>query len=80
MGVNQVLKITKQRLIEIIQEEYLGILSEKTVRLKSMDINFNGPNQAQILGMKGKMAITKQGAKALLFALQKEWGRNITGL
>ena len=74
------MKLTKQRLIEIIKEEYKKVLNEKTVRLKTMDINFNSADQAQILGMKGKMAITKQGAKALLFALQKEWGRDITGL
>jgi|TARA_B110001454_G_C12295007_1_gene256937 hypothetical protein len=74
------MKLTKQRLIEIIKEEYKKVLNEKTVRLKTMDINFNSADQAQILGMKGKMAITKQGAKTLLFALQKEWGRDITGL
>ena len=67
------MKITKQRLIEIIKEEYKSILSEKTVRLKSMDINFQGPDKAQFLGMKGKMAISKMDAKGILSAIQKEF-------
>ena len=67
------MKLTKQRLIEIIKEEYRSILSEKTVRLKSMDINFNRPDQAQLLGMKGRLAISKQDAKAIMYAIQKEF-------
>jgi len=67
------MKLTKQRLIEIIKEEYKSILSEKTVRLKTMDINFQGPDKAQLLGMKGKLAIDKQDAKAILYAIQKEF-------
>ena len=67
------MKITKQRLIEIIKEEYKSILSEKTVRLPSMDINFQGPDKAQFLGMKGKMAISKMDAKGILSAIQKEF-------
>ncbi len=67
------MKITKQRLIEIIKEEFTSILSEKTVRLKSMDINFNRPDQAQLLGMKGRLAISKQDAKAIMYAIQKEF-------
>ena len=66
------MKLTKQRLIEIIKEEYQSILSEKTVRLPSMDINFRG-DQAQLLGMKGRMAIERQDAKAILYAIQKEF-------
>ena len=67
------MKLTKQRLIEIIKEEYQSILNEKTVRLSSMDINFQGPDKAQLLGMKGKLAIDKQDAKAILYAIQKEF-------
>ena len=67
------IKITKQRLIEIIKEEYKRILNEKTVRLKTMDINFQGPDKAQLLGMKGKLAIDKQDAKTILYAIQKEF-------
>ena len=67
------MKLTKQRLIEIIKEEYKSILSEKTVRLPSMDINFQSRDQAQLLGMKGRMVINRQDAKALLYAIQKEF-------
>ena len=67
------MKLTKQRLIEIIKEEYQSILSEKTVRLSSMDINFIGGNRAQLLGNKGRLAISRQDAKAILYAIQKEF-------
>ena len=73
------MKITKERLIEIIKEEYQKILNEKRVRLKNMDINFHSNDQAQIMGNKGRMAITQKGARELLYILQKEWGRTITG-
>ena len=73
------MKITKKRLIEIIKEEYQNILNEKRVRLKNMDINFHSNDQAQIMGNKGRMAITQKGARELLYILQKEWGRTITG-
>ena len=36
------MKLTKQRLIEIVKEEYQKILNEKTVRLPDMDVNFKG--------------------------------------
>ena len=67
------MKLTKQRLIEIIKEEYQNILNEKTVRLPSMDINFNRPDQAQLLGNKGRLALSKMDAKGLLYAIQKEF-------
>ena len=66
------MKLTKQRLIEIIKEEYQSILSEKTVRLSSMDINFRG-DQAQLLGNKGRLAISRQDAKAIMYAIQNEF-------
>ena len=67
------MKLTKQRLIEIIKEEYKNILNEGTVRLSSMDINFQGPDKAQLLGMKGRMRLTKQDAKVILHAIKKEF-------
>ena len=67
------MKITKQRLIEIIKEEYKKILNENRVRLSSMDINFQSKDQAQLLGMKGKMAISRQDAKGISSAIQKEF-------
>ena len=45
------MKLTKQRLIEIIKEEYKSILRENRVRLSSMEINFRG-NDAQLLGLR----------------------------
>ena len=67
------MKLTKQRLIEIIKEEYQSILNEKRVRLSSMDVNFNKPDQAQLMGMKGVVVVTKQDAKAIIYAIQKEF-------
>ena len=67
------MKLTKQRLIEIVKEEYQNILNEKRVRLKSMDINFQSSDQAQLLGMKGRMVVSRQDAKAILYAIQKEF-------
>ena len=67
------MKLTKQRLIEIVKEEYQNILNEKTVRLPSMDINFQSSDQAQLLGNKGRMPISKQDAKAIMYAIAKEF-------
>ena len=68
------IKITKQRLIEIIKEEYQTILNEKTVRLDSLDIRFQSSDQAQLVGMKGRLPISKMDAKGLLMAIGKEFG------
>ena len=67
------MKITKERLIEIIKEEYRSILNEKRVRLPSMDINFQSRDQAQLLGTKGRLAISKMDAKQILTAIKKEF-------
>ena len=68
------MKITKERLIEIIKEEYQNILNEKTVRLDSMDINFQSSDQAQLVSNKGRLPISKMDAKGLLMAIAKEFG------
>ena len=68
------MKLTKQRLIKIIKEEYQNILNEKTVRLKNMDINFHSSDKAQILGNKGRMGISKMDAKVILSSIAKEFG------
>ena len=68
------MKITKERLIEIIKEEYQSILNEKTVRLDSLDIRFQSSDQAQLVGMKGRLPISKMDAKGLLMAIGKEFG------
>ena len=73
------MKLTKQRLIEIIKEEYQSILNEsKTVRLGSIDLIFHDRDRAQIIGRKGKIAISKMDAKAIVYAVQKEL--SISGL
>ena len=68
------MKLTKQRLIEIVKEEYQSILNEsKTVRLAGgTDLIFHDMNHAQIIGRKGKIALNKQDAKAIVYAIQKE--------
>jgi len=67
------MKLTKQRLIEIVKEEYQKILNEGRVRMDSMDINFQGRDKAQLLGMKGRLAIDRMDAKAIMYAIQKEF-------
>ena len=67
------MKITKQRIKEIIKEEIEKILNENRIRMGSMDINFQSSDQAQLLGNKGRMAISKQDAKAIMYAIQKEF-------
>ena len=68
------MKLTKQRLIEIIKEEYHSILNEsKTVGLGGgTDLIFHDRDHAQIIGRKGKIAISKMDAKAIVYAVQKE--------
>tara|TARA_R100001082_G_C4295262_1_gene129973 strand:- start:118 stop:342 length:225 start_codon:yes stop_codon:yes gene_type:complete len=73
------MKLTQEKLIQIIKEEYQKLLNEKRIRLKTMDINFHGKDQAQLLGMKGRLLLTNKAARSLLYALGKEWGRSITG-
>ena len=67
------MKLTKQRLIEIIKEEYQSILNEdKRVRMGNVDIVFtNDKDRTQILGRKGRIALTRQDAKTIKYAVQK---------
>ena len=68
------MKLTKQRLIEIIKAEYQSILNEsKTVRLGGVtDLIFHDRDHAQIIGRKGKIVLSKMDAKAIVYAVQKE--------
>ena len=68
------MKLTKQRLIEIVKEEYQSILNEsKTVRLGGgTDLIFHDRDHAQIIGRKGKIVLSKMDAKAIVYAVQKE--------
>ena len=68
------MKLTKQRLIEIIKEEYQSILNEsKTVRLSGgIDLIFQDRNSAQIIGRKGNITLDRQDAKTIVYAVQNE--------
>jgi hypothetical protein len=72
-GMRNNMKLTKQRLVEIIKEEYKSILNENRVRLGFMDINFQSKDQAQLMGNKGVLPISRQDAKSIMYAIQKEF-------
>ena len=68
------MKLTKQRLIEIIKEEYQSILNEKTVRMGDLDLVFQGSDKVQLISRKGRTALTKQDAKAIITAVERHIG------
>ena len=74
MGVKQVIKITKQRLIEIIKEEYKRILNEKTYTMGDLDLVFQGSNKVQLISRQGRTALTKMDAKIIVSAVEKYIG------
>ena len=67
------MKLTKQRLIEIIKEEYQKILNEKTYTLGDLDMVFKG-NKVQLLSNKGRTGLTKEDARAIIHAVNKYIG------
>ena len=67
------MKLTKQRLREIIREEYKSILAEKTIRMGDVDIIIQGKDRAQLLSMKGRVAIDRMDAKGIMYAVKKEF-------
>ena len=68
------MKITKQRLIEIIKEEYRSILAEKTYTMGDLDLVFQGSNKVQLISRKGRTALTKMDAKIIVSAVEKYIG------
>ena len=68
------MKLTKQRLIEIIKEEYQSILNEKTVRMGNMDLIFQGKNKVQLLSNTGKTGLSRMDAKMIVSAIKKYIG------
>jgi len=68
------MKLTTQRLMEIIKEEYQSILNERTVRMGGMDLIFQGRDQVQILSRKGRTALSKMDAKMIINAVRKYIG------
>jgi hypothetical protein len=73
------MKLTKQRLIEIIKEEYQNILNEdKRVRMGDVDIIFtNDRDRTQIFGRKGRLGITRQDAKSIKYAVQRAFSIHV---
>ena len=65
------MKLTKERLIEIIKEEYQSILNEKTVRMGDLDLVFQGSDKVQLISRKGRTALTKMDAKIIVSAVEK---------
>ena len=68
------MKFTKQRLIEIVKEEYQKILNEgKTVRMGNLDLIFQG-DKVQLLSRQGRTALSKMDAKMIINAVRKYIG------
>ena len=68
------MKLTKQRLIEIIKEEYQSILNEKTIRMGNLDLIFQGSDKVQLISNKGRTGLTKMDAKIIVSAVKKYIG------
>ena len=65
------MKLTKQRLIEIIKEEYRSILAEKTITMGDLDLVFQGSDKVQLISNKGRTGLTKMDARIIISAVQK---------
>ena len=65
------MKLTKQRLIEIIKEEYRSILAEKTITMGDLDLVFQGSDKVQLISNKGRTGLTKMDAKIIVSAVEK---------
>jgi len=68
------MKLTKQRLIEIIKEEYKSILAEKTITMGDLDLIFQGSDKVQLVSRKGRTALTKMDAKIIVTAVERHIG------
>ena len=68
------MKLTTQRLMEIIKEEYQSILNERTVRMGGMDLIFQGRDKVQLLSRKGRTGLSKMDAKMIINAVRKYIG------
>ena len=68
------MKLTKQRLIEIIKEEYQSILNEKTYRMGDLDLVFQGSNKVQLISNRGRTGLSKMDAKIIIHAIHKYIG------
>ena len=68
------MKLTKQRLIEIIKEEYRSILAEKTITMGDLDLVFQGSNKVQLISRQGRTGLTKMDAKIIVTAVERHIG------
>ena len=68
------MKLTKQRLIEIIKEEYQSILNEKTYRMGDLDLVFQGSNKVQLISNRGRTGLSKMDAKIIIHAIRRHIG------
>ncbi len=68
------MKLTKQRLIEIIKEEYKKVLNEKTIRMGNLDLVFQGSDKVQLISNRGRTGLTKMDAKIIISAVRKYIG------
>ena len=68
------MKLTKERLIEIIKEEYQSVLNEKTYRMGNLDLIFQGSDKVQLISNKGRTGLTKMDAKIIISAIRKYIG------
>ena len=68
------MKLTKQRLIEIIKEEYKSILNEKTYTMGDLDLVFQGSNKVQLISRQGRTGLTKQDARIIITAVERHIG------
>ena len=68
------MKITKERLIEIIKEEYRSILAEKTYTMGDLDLIFQGSSKVQLISRQGRTALTKMDAKIIVTAVERHIG------
>ena len=68
------MNLTKQRLIEIIKEEYKSILAEKTITMGNLDLVFQGSDKVQLISNRGRTGLTKMDAKIIISAIRKHIG------
>ena len=68
------MKLTKQRLIEIIKEEFRSILAEKTYTMGDLDLVFQGSSKVQLISRQGRTALTKQDARIIISAVERHIG------
>jgi len=68
------MKLTKQRLIEIIKEEYQSVINEKTYRMGDLDLVFQGSNKVQLISNRGRTGLSKMDAKIIIHAIHKYIG------